>query len=435
MADDPSTNSPSPVSSSQPVLPPQARGRRPVYEPSLLPARTRRRAPRWIVIPALLLLLMGGLYFVVSGGHQHRFVATGGTLVWASDAGTPGTPHLWRVKLDGSGARRLSQGASAQTQPTFSPDGSQVAYVSPVNGNPQVFVMDADGQNAQQVTQNAGAKQQPTFAPADNSLMAYVSGGAISTIGIVNGSASRLLPPAPDPSRAQQADMLLNSPTVTVGDYQWAPGKDISTQALAAREETADLQALVVVPSLGGKARDTQTDQPNSPPLAAAEAVTVGWSPSGSLLAVALLGIKGLPPGRVLSAIALFDRDGSPAGQKPLALTASATTGPQNPVFSPDGSRIAFELWEQPDLAHARCLGLFTVPVDGSTPPQAVVRGDARQAQWTPDGQNLLFLRQRPGGGQDLWRVGANGTGLARLSSGADNISWYTVSPQGRASL
>lgn len=430
MADDPTRDYPSLITPPSAEAPSESRARRTVYEPSLLPPRTRRRASRWVVIPLLLVVLLGALYFVLGGGHPHRVVPTVNTLIWASDAGTPGTPHLWRAALDGSGARRLSQSPASETQPVFSPDGSQVAYVSPVGGNPQVFVRDADGQNAQQVTRNAGAKQQPSFAPSDSNLLAYVSGGAVSTVGIVSGDASRLLPPAPDPAAKAQSDSFINSPTIIIGGFQWAPGKDASAQALAAREETADLQALVVQPSLGGKARDTQTNQPNSPPLAAAEAVTLGWSPSGSLLAAALLGVKGLPPGRALSAIALFDREGNPAGQKPLALTTNAVTGPQFPVFSPDGAQIAFELWQQPDLAHGHCLGLFVVSVDGATPPHPVARGDAQQAHWAPDGQSLLFLRQRAGGGHDLWRVGAAGGSPTRLSDGKADISWFSVSPQ-----
>ncbi len=432
MADDPTPDPSARVSPTSDAAAPVERARRAVYQPSLLPARTRRRAPRWVVIPALLLVLLGALYFVLGGGHRHRFVPTANTVIWASDAGSPGTPHLWRSALDGTGARRFSQSAAAESQPAFSSDGSQIAYVSPVGGSPQVFVSDADGRNVQQVTRTAGAKQMPTFAPGDGSLLAYVSGGAVSTVSIVSGDASRLLPPAPDPASTAQSDALINSPTVIIGGYQWAPGKDTDAQALAAREETADLQALVVLPSLGGKARDTQTDQPNSPPLAAAEAVTVGWSPSGSLLAAALLGVKGLPPGRALSAIVLFDREGNPAGQKPLAVTTGATTGPQSPVFSPDGTEIAFELWQQPDLAHARCLGLFVVPVDGSTPPRSVTRGDAHAALWAPDGQSILFLRGRAGGGSDLCRVGVDGTGLRRLSDGTADISGFCLSPQGR---
>lgn len=428
---DPSFPDPSAAASSAPS-PSEARPRRPVYEPSLLPTRTRRRLPRWVVIPVVLLLLGGGLYVVVGGGHTRRFVATAGTLVLASDQGSPGAPHLWRAALDGTGARRLLHGTLPETQPAFSPDGAQVAYVSPVGGNPQVFVADADGLNPQQVTRTVGAKLLPRFAPSDNSLLAYVSGGAVSTVGVVTGDASRLLPPAPDPSGKGQGDSLLNSPTVIIGEYQWAPGKDAGAQALAAREETSDVQALVVVPGLGAAPRDTQTTQPNSPPLAAADAMTLGWSPSGSLLAVALLGVKGLPGGRALSAIALFDKDGNPAGQRPLAATADAATGPQYPVFSPDGGRIAFELWQQRDLAHAHCLGVFVVAVDGGTPPLPVARGDAQQVQWTPDGQSLLFLRRRAGGGHDLWRVGADGTGLTRLSDGTADISAFAVSPQGR---
>lgn len=407
--------------------------RRPVYEPSLLPARKRRRASRWVMLPALLVALGGALYLVLIVPHQRRFVPTAGQIVYASDAGSPGHARLWLSGADGGSPKLLPGTQGDISAPVFSPDGSQVAFLASAGGNPQVFVTDADGQNAQQVTRNAGAKQQPAFAFASSVLLAYLSGGVLSTVDTVTGDTSLLLPPSTGTTRPQNGDALINSPSVIIGRFAWAPAPGLDTQGLAAVEATADVQALVVLPTLSGRARDTQTDQPNSPPLAAADTLTLGWSPTGNLLAVAMMGIKGLPPGRQLSAIALFDREGNPAGSRPLALTQSASLGPQNPVFSPDGSTLCFELWQMPDLAHARCLGVYSVPTDGSQPPHRLVAGDAEQVRFAPDGGHLLFLRARPGGGHDLYSAPVSGGAASRLSAEVADVTGFDVSPQGQS--
>ena len=111
-------------------------------------------------------------------------------------------------------------------------------------------------------------------------------------------------------------------------------------------------------------------------------------------------------------------------------LVRGATAGPQNPVFSPDGTQILFEAWSQPDLASRRRLGLFLVPTDGSAPPRLVYKGDASQAQFAPDGSAIFFLAGRPGGGHDLCRIAPDGTGFARLSDGRADVSGLSVSPQ-----
>ena len=217
---------------------------------------------------------------------------------------------------------------------------------------------------------------------------------------------------------------------VVITSWAWQPAQERAAQGVAAVEDNGSMEALVLLPSLSAAPTDTQTGQPDGAPLAAADALSLAWSPDGGILAVAMLGLKGLPPGKGASALVLLDAQGHALSQRPLALTPHADTGPQNPVFSPDGTQIAFELWSQPDLAHRRTLGLFVVPADGTVPPHPVFQGAAGGARFTSDGQSLLFLRERAGGGHDLCRVNLDGSGLLRLSDGKADVTAVAVSPQ-----
>ena len=430
MADDP-IPSPSPPRDSTEAPPPP---RRKVYQPTLFPERRHRRVSPWLVVPVVLLLCGGILYWLFMAQHRTRFVATAGEVVYASDQGTPGIPHLWAAGFDGSGAHRLTHITAVETAPAFAPGGSRVAFLSDRDGHQnQVFVMDADGQGLAQVTRGGGAKSQPSWAAGDQGLLGFTSGGVLSMLSVSPdgaGSAGRLLPPPPQAPQAAGAEgttpeeTLAQQTTITVPAYAWSPSKE---GGLAAVEDTGSFQALAVFSSVPGTAKDVQTTAQGTTPIAAADALSLGWSPDGSLLAVAMLNIKGLASA---SGILLFDHDGSPVGGQSPALGHSVTVGPQNPVFSPDGTDLLFELWSQPDLAHRRRLGLYLVPVNGSGPPHLLYKGDASQARWTPDGTTVLFLAGRADGGHDLCRVAADGSGFRRLSDGQADISGLTVSPQ-----
>ncbi|MCB0114740.1 MAG: PDZ domain-containing protein, partial [Caldilineaceae bacterium] len=59
---------------------------------------------------------------------------------------------LWHVPTAGGVARRLTSNLGAVTYPTFSPDGSRLAFVGREEGNSEVYVMPAQGGVAQRLT-------------------------------------------------------------------------------------------------------------------------------------------------------------------------------------------------------------------------------------------------------------------------------------------
>jgi tricorn protease len=61
---------------------------------------------------------------------------------------------LWEVPLEGGRVRRLTSVKGEASHPSFSPDGSKIAFTATEEGTPEVFVMKADGSPPEQLTFN-----------------------------------------------------------------------------------------------------------------------------------------------------------------------------------------------------------------------------------------------------------------------------------------
>ena len=74
---------------------------------------------------------------------------------------------LWRVPRAGGSAVRLTSGAGNETNPVFSPDGTQVAFTGEYDGNVDVFVMSATG----------GVPRRLTWHPAPDAVLGWTPDG------------------------------------------------------------------------------------------------------------------------------------------------------------------------------------------------------------------------------------------------------------------
>ena len=54
---------------------------------------------------------------------------------------------IWSMKTDGTDPRQLTTNTANDGDPSFSPDGSKIAFVSVRDGNLEIYVLNADGTN------------------------------------------------------------------------------------------------------------------------------------------------------------------------------------------------------------------------------------------------------------------------------------------------
>ena len=79
------------------------------------------------------------------------------------------------MNRDGSGVRRLTNNPGAESTPTWSPTGTQIAFTSDRSGSPQIWVMDADGLNVRRLTVGESCGRRATWSPAPFNEIAYAA--------------------------------------------------------------------------------------------------------------------------------------------------------------------------------------------------------------------------------------------------------------------
>src|SRR5689334_13013943 len=114
-------------------------------------------------------------------------------------------------------------------------------------------------------------------------------------------------------------------------------------------------------------------------------------------------------PGR----IQIINADGT--GQ--TTLTAGGSILDDDPVYSPDGSKIAFSRMNgfKSEVCVMNADGTNVVTVtSGDVTPESF----NRDPSWSPDGSKFVFTSNRSGSGKaEIWMANADGSGLVRLTT------------------
>ena len=78
-----------------------------------------------------------------------------------------GNKEIYIVDFDGYNKRKITKNGSINLQPSWSPDGTKIAYTSYVNGNPDLYVADIEKQKIKRISSrkgiNIGASWHPTL--------------------------------------------------------------------------------------------------------------------------------------------------------------------------------------------------------------------------------------------------------------------------------
>jgi eukaryotic-like serine/threonine-protein kinase len=449
--------------------------------PELVPSiSAAKRRPYGAIIAAIAALALAGAGLALYRGRTSKPAARtykqltfadglamfptlspdGKTLAFVSSQS--GNRHIYSQRVDGRAAIDLTSDSPADdSEPAFSPDGSQIAFRSERDGG-GIFVMGATGESVRRLTH---VGHNPSWSPNGTHIVIAEEGIELrpqirrtdSELWIVDVRTGAKRPLFQNPSSGRGSDGVQPS---------WSPhGRRIAFWS-----------------SVAGQ-RDLWTIDPDAPqPKTTMVRVTSDpalhwnpvWSPDGRFLyfgsdrdgtlnlwRIAMDETKGTPRGapEPLPLPATFSGQFAFSQRGDMAFTTftqsyrlmvfpfdanSGKTGVPRPLFggrleiltfepSPDQQSIAFTTGGvQEDV--------FVANTDGTRLRQ--LTNDAakdRVVTWSPDGKTLYFHSNREGPYQ-IWSIRTDGSGLARVTDAAElkrigggaNIYAPSVSPDGR---
>jgi Tol biopolymer transport system component len=125
-----------------------------------------------VLLALLTLAIVAGAVFLAGSGTRHAppfGLAGNGVLAYDSDG------SIFVMRPEGSAPVRLATTAGPVSSPTFSPDGSRLAFYGEVAGEPVLFVAGADGRDAVPVSTGIGIELSTGIASEDVAVASGVS--------------------------------------------------------------------------------------------------------------------------------------------------------------------------------------------------------------------------------------------------------------------
>ncbi len=343
--------------------------------------------------------------------------AAGGWLLRSRRAAAPAS--LWKDAT----IALLTTDPGYEGEPTFSPDGRTIAYVSDREGNFDIYLQQIDGGPAINLTKNPAADIQPAFSP-DGREIAFVSnrsgtsdifhsapglpvvGGDIWIMPALGGTARRIVEHGESPSWTPDGSALLyvhgtfRTARVARIPASGGEGKDIPIdEPFVARYFSPHLsddgrwllyqngRQIQVVPAAGGKPK----------------VLAIGQSPAWGAGSKTVL-YTNAAPGRgrsIWRAPFSLERGEFSSDPEPLTFGSGADVGA---AASRDGRSMAFAAVDE-------SLDLEEIPFDAEAgrvtgAPQELTPGNNRVGFFdpSPDGKTIVFAAER-GESSDLFRV------------------------------
>jgi Tol biopolymer transport system component/L-ascorbate metabolism protein UlaG (beta-lactamase superfamily) len=325
---------------------------------------------------------------------------------------------IYVMDADGTNVRRLTEGGA----PKWSPDGSLIAFHSGPFEEWEVYIINSDGTNLRQVTNSptgitainpvwwpATATSKPTSTPTPTSSpLDDVGAGMIAFVSDRGGDDEIYLMPLPG---AQDSELTLYQLTNNEEDDalpDWSP--DGTQMAFAS---TRDGNWEIYVMDVAHDPQGEGADGANLRRLTNHEGddTLPVWSPDGSQIAFSSKRDGDWE-------IYVMDADG-----KDLRRLTHNPDIDMKPSWSPDGSQIVF------DSGAGYNRQIFVMDADGSNQRQ-IARADGGWPAWSPDGTQIAYFG-RLDGNPEIYVVNADGTDQRRMTRNSTDDWEPAWSPDG----
>lgn len=293
-----------------------------------------------------------------------------------------GNGDLMAIQPDGS-ILPLTEDDADDTAPDWSPDGKKIVFSTNREGGVyQLFTMDADGKNLNQLTIGGGAKLEPVY-DYDGHHIIHIAQGIVTEVEPKGTHAEQILPPP----------HLMRQLQESWGQLSFRYARRGTNHAMIAAVQKTDEgeNALFYYIDYSSEA--------NLPfPLISGTRVDLDWARDSAKLIVSAVGAE-VPEGThsdkmvKLSLVLLFDFSEDPlqpSTSPPLWASPDAREAAIQPVWSLDGSQVAFVLCDVEAGGELKRKALVVVPSDGGVPTE-LVAGEVYDPAWSPDSKQLVY--------------------------------------------
>jgi len=359
-----------------------------------------RRAPnaKWMIIVLMTIIIGGGVATLYLKNGSALFVQPLKEQRIAYISAQDGRSDLWTMRLDGSDKVRLTNDSAEDRSPSWSSDGSEIVSISDrIAKKYQILVTGWDGRYSKLVTATDGIKDSPRFVGNTRTIV-YMSNGRIFTVPSSGGEEEQILPPHESTMSTQGTSPFVHAAFSSNAEY------------LVCVQRTDANNGVVVMETPNGQLPSNAQDIKTITQVGGKELYSA-WSPVKPLLCVSGAGLEG----GNLNALATLNLE--TMENKNIYATKGDSTAPGQFEFSPDGSKIAFELWKVSDGVLAKCTGVYVVSSDGGK-PVCLIAGDARRPSWSGDGKYVVCTKADDNGKRDIWRINADGSNPVNLTKG-----------------
>lgn len=379
---------------------------------------------------------------------------------------------FWRPEANPPELQSVSNFGGSHSQPSFSPDGGSIAFVSDADGVPHIWVLDLDQQKPRQLTEGTRQDARPRWSP-DGESVVFMRGGSLWSIPAGGGEAREIVRDAYNPNWSRDGQRLVFERRYEI----WIADADGGQQTRVSGVPRKELPLAPRWPAFSPDGSeivyldvdatpfadlwrvDIEGGAPQRLTFAPALASAPVWSPNGKHIVYSTQ--RG--GSRTLWQVSVADGESRPLltgsgdddfpdisadgtrliysnRRERFAIVRSDTATGQNrtlhesrqmvlaPELSPDRTAIAFFA-----LSRGGGVQLFTMPLEGGTPTQVTDDPLATHAipRWSVDARHLYFYMTRETA--DFARVSAVGGEPEIIAPGWDwGVSnGASVSPDG----